>query len=181
MHIQELTLTHYRNYDKLQLQFDDKVNVIIGENAQGKTNLMEAIYVLAFSKSHRTPKDKELIQWDQDYAKIEGNILKRKQRFPLEIVLSSKGKKAKLNHLEQKRLSDYIGALNVVMFAPEDLNLVKGSPQIRRRFIDMEIGQIQPVYIYHLGQYQKVLKQRNHLLKLMQRRQADPTMHDLLT
>jgi DNA replication and repair protein RecF len=181
MHIQELTLTHYRNYDKLQLQFDDKVNVIIGENAQGKTNLMEAIYVLAFSKSHRTPKDKELIQWDQEYAKIEGNILKRKQRFPLEIVLSSKGKKAKLNHLEQKRLSDYIGALNVVMFAPEDLNLVKGSPQIRRRFIDMEIGQIQPVYIYHLGQYQKILKQRNHLLKLLQRRQADPTMLDVLT
>jgi DNA replication and repair protein RecF len=181
MHIQELTLTHYRNYDKLQLQFDDKVNVIIGENAQGKTNLMEAIYVLAFSKSHRTPKDKELIQWEQDYAKIEGSILKRKQRFPLEIVLSSKGKKAKLNHLEQKRLSDYIGALNVVMFAPEDLNLVKGSPQIRRRFIDMEIGQIQPVYIYHLGQYQKVLKQRNHLLKLLQRRQADTTMLDVLT
>ncbi|SNZ02216.1 DNA replication and repair protein RecF [Terribacillus aidingensis] len=181
MHIQELTLTHYRNYDKLQLQFDDKVNVIIGENAQGKTNLMEAIYVLAFSKSHRTPKDKELIQWDQEYAKIEGNISKRKQRFPLEIVLSSKGKKAKLNHLEQKRLSDYIGALNVVMFAPEDLNLVKGSPQIRRRFIDMEIGQIQPVYIYHLGQYQKILKQRNHLLKLLQRRQADPTMLDVLT
>ncbi|QXE01714.1 DNA replication/repair protein RecF [Terribacillus sp. DMT04] len=181
MHIQELTLTHYRNYDKLQLQFDDKVNVIIGENAQGKTNLMEAIYVLAFSKSHRTPKDKELIQWDQEYAKIEGNIIKRKQRIPLEIVLSSKGKKAKLNHLEQKRLSDYIGALNVVMFAPEDLNLVKGSPQIRRRFIDMEIGQIQPVYIYHLGQYQKILKQRNHLLKLLQRRQADPTMLDVLT
>jgi DNA replication and repair protein RecF len=181
MHIQELTLTHYRNYDKLQLQFDDKVNVIIGENAQGKTNLMEAIYVLAFSKSHRTPKDKELIQWDREYAKIEGNISKRKQRFPLEIVLSSKGKKAKLNHLEQKRLSDYIGALNVVMFAPEDLNLVKGSPQIRRRFIDMEIGQIQPVYIYHLGQYQKILKQRNHLLKLLQRRQADPTMLDVLT
>lgn len=182
MHIHELTLKNYRNYDELTLTFDDKVNVIIGENAQGKTNLMEAIYVLAFSKSHRTPRDKELIQWDQDYAKIVGSVYKRKQSFPLEIQFSSKGKKAKLNHIEQRRLSDYIGALNVVMFAPEDLNLVKGSPQIRRRFIDMEIGQIQPVYIYHLGQYQKILKQRNHLLKNLQRNQkADRTMLQVLT
>ena len=171
MHIQQLKLKNYRNYDVLDLTFDDKVNVIIGENAQGKTNLMEAIYVLAFTKSHRTPREKELIQWDKEYAKIEGSITKRNQSFPLEIIISTKGKKARSNHLEQKRLSDYIGALNVVMFAPEDLTLVKGPPKIRRHFIDMELGQIQPRYIYHLGQYQKVLKQRNHLLKQMQRNQ----------
>ncbi|WP_404450748.1 DNA replication/repair protein RecF [Virgibacillus necropolis] len=182
MHIQQLQLKNYRNYDVLDLAFDDKVNVIIGENAQGKTNLMEAIYVLAFSKSHRTPREKELIQWEKEYAKIEGKITKRNQSFPLEIIVSTKGKKAKLNHLEQKRLSDYIGALNVVMFAPEDLTLVKGPPQIRRRFIDMELGQIQPRYIYHLGQYQKVLKQRNHLLKQMQRnQQKDPAVLWVLT
>ncbi|MDL4840923.1 DNA replication/repair protein RecF [Aquibacillus rhizosphaerae] len=182
MHIHELTLKNYRNYNQLHLKFDDKINVIIGENAQGKTNLMEAIYVLAFSKSHRTPRDKELIQWEKEYAKIEGSIYKKKQSFPLEIQLTSKGKKAKLNHMEQRRLSDYIGAMNVVMFAPEDLNLVKGSPQIRRRFIDMEIGQIQPMYIYHLGQYLKVLKQRNHLLKNLQRNQkSDRTMLHVLT
>lgn len=182
MHIQQLQLKNYRNYDVLDLKFDDNVNVIIGENAQGKTNLMEAIYVLAFTKSHRTPREKELIQWEQEYAKIEGTINKRNQSFPLEIIISSKGKKAKLNHLEQRRLSDYIGALNVVMFAPEDLTLVKGPPQIRRRFIDMELGQIQPRYIYHLGQYQKVLKQRNHLLKQMQRSQKqDPSVLRVLT
>ncbi|WP_079710061.1 DNA replication/repair protein RecF [Paraliobacillus ryukyuensis] len=182
MHIQKLSLTNYRNYQDLSVSFDDKVNVIIGENAQGKTNLMEAIYVLAFSKSYRTPRDKELIQWNENYAKIEGKLYKRKQSFPLEIQFSNKGKKAKLNHLEQRRLSDYIGALNVVMFAPEDLNLVKGSPQVRRRFIDMEIGQIQPIYIYHLGQYQKILKQRNHLLKDLQRRKTtDRTMLEVLT
>ncbi|MFC0525946.1 DNA replication/repair protein RecF [Pontibacillus salicampi] len=182
MHIEEIALKQYRNYKDLHLQFDDKVNVIIGENAQGKTNLMEAIYVLAFSKSHRTPRDKELIMWDEEYGKIKGNVFKRKRKFPLEIVVSNKGKKAKLNHLEQKRLSDYIGALNVVMFAPEDLNLVKGSPQVRRRFIDMEIGQIQPAYIYHLGQYQKILKQRNHLLKEHQRKdKKDRTMLQVLT
>ncbi|HHU19595.1 MAG TPA: DNA replication/repair protein RecF [Bacilli bacterium] len=182
MYIKNLKLLHYRNYDELDLIFDNGINVIIGENAQGKTNLMEAIYLLAFTRSYRTSKDKELIQWDQNYAKIEGTIIKRNQQFPLEIQLSSKGKKAKLNHLEQRRLSDYIGALNVVMFAPEDLNLVKGNPQVRRRFIDMEIGQIQPVYIYHLGQYQKILKQRNHLLKSLQRKQTDNLiMLDVLT
>lgn len=182
MYIQKLHLNHYRNYPELSVTFDDKINVIIGENAQGKTNLMEAIYVLGFTKSHRTSKDKELIQWDQNYAKIEGGIYKRKQQFPLEIQITNKGKKAKLNHLEQKRLSDYIGALNIVMFAPEDLNLVKGSPQVRRRFIDMEIGQIQPVYIFHLGQYFKILKQRNHLLKQLQKqKKPDLTMLRVLT
>ncbi|WP_077329839.1 DNA replication/repair protein RecF [Virgibacillus siamensis] len=182
MHIEQLKLKNYRNYTELELTFDDKINVIIGENAQGKTNLMEAIYLLAFTKSHRTTREKELIQWEADYAKIEGRITKRSQSFPLEIVLSGKGKKAKLNRIEQKRLSDYIGTLNVVMFAPEDLTLVKGPPQIRRRFIDMELGQIQPKYIYHLGQFQKILKQRNHFLKQLQRNyQTDRTMLDVLT
>ncbi|WP_163969265.1 DNA replication/repair protein RecF [Oceanobacillus halotolerans] len=182
MFIDQLTLKHYRNYEKLDVTFDDKINVIIGENAQGKTNLMEAIYVLAFTKSHRTPREKELIQWNEEYGKIEGRLTKRNQSIPLEIILSTRGKKAKLNHLEQKRLSDYIGAFNVVMFAPEDLTLVKGPPQIRRRFIDMELGQIQPRYIYHLGQYQKILKQRNMLLKQMQRKEVqDKTMLSVLT
>lgn len=182
MHIEQLKLNNYRNYDELTINFDHKINVIIGENAQGKTNLMEAIYVLAFTKSYRTPREKELIKWDKEYAKMEARVTKRNQTFPLEIVLTNKGKKAKLNRLEQKRLSDYIGSLNVVMFAPEDLTLVKGSPQIRRRFIDMELGQIQPSYIYHLGQYQKILKQRNHLLKQLQRKQTiDQVMLQVLT
>lgn len=182
MHIEQLNLRNYRNYEQLDIRFDNKINVIIGENAQGKTNLMEAIYVLAFTKSHRTSREKELIRWDADFAKIEGQIAKQTQSFPLEIVISPKGKKAKLNRIEQKRLSDYIGAFNVVMFAPEDLTLVKGAPHIRRRFIDMELGQIQPRYIYHLTQYMKILKQRNHLLRQMQRGQAnDPVMLDILT
>ncbi|SHG72921.1 AAA family ATPase, partial [Ornithinibacillus halophilus] len=147
MYIDRLNLKNYRNYQQLEISFDDKINVIIGENAQGKTNLMEAIYLLAFTKSHRTSREKELIKWDEEFAKIEGRITKRNQNFPLEIIISTKGKKAKLNRIEQKRLSDYIGSLNVVMFAPEDLTLVKGAPQIRRRFIDMELGQIQPRYI----------------------------------
>ncbi|MGM8212872.1 DNA replication/repair protein RecF [Virgibacillus sp. W0430] len=182
MHIDQLKLRNYRNYEKLDLSFDDKINVIIGENAQGKTNLMEAIYVMAFTRSYRTPRDNELIQWDKDFCKIEGMIHKGDRSFPLEMIFHDKGKKAKRNRIEQKRLSAYIGALNIVMFAPEDLALVKGSPQLRRRFIDMELGQIQPAYIYHLGQYQKILKQRNHLLKQLQRqKQQDITMLHILT
>jgi len=182
MHIKQLKLNKFRNYEKLDVLFDHKINVIIGENAQGKTNLMESIYVLAFSRSYRTSRERELIMWEKDYAKIEGNITKKNDTFPLEIIISKLGKKARKNKLEQKRLSDYIGALNVVMFAPEDLTIVKGSPQIRRRFIDMELGQIQPSYIYHLGQYQKVLKQRNHLLKKIQRgKLQDRTFLQILT
>lgn len=182
MYLEELQLRNFRNYDEHSITFDNKVNVIIGENAQGKTNLMEAIYVLAFTKSHRTSKEKELIQWEKDFAKIEGRVTRRNQSVPLEIVISKKGKKAKLNRLEQKRLSDYIGAINVVMFAPEDLTLVKGPPHTRRRFIDMELGQIQPAYIYHLSKYQKVLKQRNQMLKQIRYQEtSDHMMLDVLT
>src|SRR5699024_462506 len=158
MYLEELQLRNFRNYDEHSITFDNKVNVIIGENAQGKTNLMEAIYVLAFTKSHRTSKEKELIQWEKDFAKIEGRVTRRTQSDPLEIVISKRGKKAKRNRLEQKQLSDYSGAVNVVMFAPEDLTQGKGPPHTQRRFINMELGQIHPAYNYHLSKYQKVLK-----------------------
>lgn len=165
MYIERLELKDFRNYDSIELDFSSEINVFIGENAQGKTNLMESLYVLSMAKSHRTSNDKELIRWEADYGKIKGGIQKKYGRLPLELVLSKKGKKAKVNHLEQTKLSNYIGQLNVVMFAPEDLYLVKGSPQVRRRFLDMEIGQISPVYLHDLLQFQKVLKQRNHILK----------------
>ncbi|PYZ96264.1 DNA replication/repair protein RecF [Alteribacter lacisalsi] len=183
MHINELALKNYRNYPEATLTFENEVNVIIGENAQGKTNLMEAIYVLALAKSHRTPRDKELIRWDQDFARIQGKLTKRTGPLQMEVVFSEKGKKVKLNHLEKKRLSDYIGTCNIVMFAPEDLNLVKGSPQVRRRFLDMELGQINNVYLYHLARFHKILKQRNQLLKNLQksRKDYDETMLDVMT
>ncbi|WP_251554398.1 DNA replication/repair protein RecF [Neobacillus muris] len=182
MHIESLALKNYRNYEELSIGFENKVNVILGENAQGKTNVMESIYVLAMAKSHRTSNDKDLIRWDQDYAKIEGRVQKQHSSLPLQLVISKKGKKAKLNHIEQQKLSQYVGNMNVVMFAPEDLNLVKGSPQIRRRFIDMEIGQISPIYLHDMSQYQKILQQRNHFLKMMQlKKQTDETMLEILT
>ncbi|WP_071393105.1 DNA replication/repair protein RecF [Bacillus tuaregi] len=182
MFIKQLQLKNYRNYEELDIQFENKVNVILGENANGKTNVMESIYVLAMAKSHRTSNDKELILWDKDYAKIEGRVQKHNGALPMELIISKKGKKAKCNHIEQKKLSQYVGNMNVVMFAPEDLNLVKGSPQVRRRFIDMEIGQISPVYLHDISQLNKVLQQRNHYLKQLQtKKQKDETMLDILT
>ncbi|MBA9028085.1 DNA replication/repair protein RecF [Peribacillus huizhouensis] len=182
MYIEQLKLKNYRNYIDMELHFENKVNVILGENAQGKTNVMESIFVLAMAKSHRTSNDKELIRWDEEYAKIDGRVKKRNTSIPLELVISKKGKKAKSNHIEQQKLSQYVGNMNVVMFAPEDLHLVKGSPQGRRRFIDMEIGQVSPVYLHDMSQYQKILQQRNHYLKLLQtRKQVDKAMLDVLT
>jgi DNA replication and repair protein RecF len=182
MYIEHLVLKDYRNYENLKIEFENKVNVILGENAQGKTNVMESLYVLAMAKSHRTSNDKDLIRWDQEYAKIEGRLQKTYGSIPMQLVISKKGKKAKVNHIEQQKLSQYVGNMNVVMFAPEDLNLVKGSPQIRRRFIDMEIGQVSPIYLHDMSQYQKILQQRNHYLKMMQiQKKSDEAMLEILT
>lgn len=181
MYVKELSLIHYRNYEQLKLSFDPTIHLFIGDNAQGKTNILESLHVLALAKSHRTSKDKEWISWNQDYAVIQGIIEKKHSTVPLELQISAKGKKAKVNRIEQKKLSDYIGVLNVVMFAPEDLELVKGSPQVRRRFIDMEMGQISSVYLHYLAHYYKILQQRNALLKDWNKRKENSTMVDIFT
>ena len=166
MKLKSLKLTNFRNYAEQKLCFNQNLNVFLGNNAQGKTNLLESIYLLALTRSHRTFKDKELIGPEQDFAKLTAEIENNKGQMMLEVELTSHGKKTKVNHLEQAKLSNYIGKLNVVLFAPEDLELIKGSPMQRRKFIDMELGQIKPLYVYHLNQYQKTLKQRNQLLKM---------------
>lgn len=165
MRLNDIQLEHYRNYDQLALDFPKSLNIILGENAQGKTNLLESINVLAMTRSHRTSNEKELINWQSDFARITGTVQKKTTKVPLELLLSAKGRKTKVNHIEQKKLSSYVGQLNVILFAPEDLSLVKGSPQIRRKFLDMELGQINPIYLYDLVQYQTILKQRNQYLK----------------
>lgn len=165
MYLENIALQNFRNYELAELSFSPSINVLIGENAQGKTNLIESIYFLAMSRSHRTARDRELIRWDSEFAKVNGKLKKRSHSVPMEIILSKRGKIAKLNHLEQKKLSNYIGQLNVILFAPEDLSLVKGSPSVRRKFIDMELGQMNKIYLHHLAQYQQILKQRNQFLK----------------
>ncbi|WP_047153328.1 DNA replication/repair protein RecF [Aneurinibacillus tyrosinisolvens] len=179
MILKELELTHYRNLEQIQVRFDDPIILFVGPNAQGKTNLLESIYVLAMAKSHRTSKDKELIRWDESFARLSCRVERRHGPLGLDIQLTARGKKAKINGLEQRKLSDYIGAMNVVMFAPEDLNIVKGSPHVRRRFLDMEIGQVSPTYLYHISQYQKIVQQRNQAMKELQQRKQFREMLDV--
>lgn len=180
MLLRQLSLNHYRNIESLELNTDSKVNIFVGANAQGKTNLLESIYVLALTKSHRTHQEKELIGWEKEDAHIQGKVQKKYGDYTLDLTMSSRGKRAGINGLEQKKLSEFIGTLNVVMFAPEDLNIVKGTPGIRRRFLDMEIGQIHPGYLHHLLQYQRTLVQRNNYLKnIQQKMKHDPYMLDV--
>jgi DNA replication and repair protein RecF len=161
----KFSLSHYRNYKEIEIKTDSNVNIFVGPNAQGKTNLLEAIYVMALTKSHRTHQDKELISWNAEQTYLHAELNKKYGDCKLDLMITPKGKKAKINGLEQRKLSNFIGAMNVVMFAPEDLEIVKGTPGVRRRFLDMEIGQVQPTYLYDLSQYQKILLQRNNFLK----------------
>ncbi|MCL6452861.1 MAG: DNA replication/repair protein RecF [Alicyclobacillus sp.] len=165
MKIRELTLENFRNYEDQTVEFQDGVNVFIGDNAQGKTNALEAIHMLAVGKSHRTARDPDCIRAGQLRAVVSGAVTVRNSQASLRVELTQGGKRAFVNGLSQAKLSDYVGRFQVVLFAPEDLQLIKGGPAQRRRFIDMELGQTHPSYLYHLGKYQRTLAQRNRLLK----------------
>ena len=168
MWLKNLSIKQFRNYRDVEVNFNPKLNVFVGRNAQGKTNLLESIYFLALTRSHRTKTDKNLIQFEQEQLQVSGILKKKTTSIPLEIDLTQKGRITKVNHLKQARLSDYIGHMNVVLFAPEDLQLVKGAPAIRRKFIDIELGQIKPIYLSDLSSYNHILKQRNTYLKSTQ-------------
>ncbi len=175
MHIEKIHLRNYRNYETLTLDFSPKINVFIGENAQGKTNLLEAIYFMAVGKSFRTSKDGDLIEIEKEGAYVKLLLSKNKdQQKRIEIGLDrSKNKKCKVNGVPLDRMSELLGTLNVVIFSPEDLQIIKQGPSQRRDFIDGDLSQITPKYHFLLNQYQKILKQRNQALKLKQYRKVD--------
>lgn len=182
MRLSNLELLNFRNYENLSLVFEKDLVIFLGENAQGKTNVLEAIYALAMTRSHRTTHEQELIEWQKKEANVRGTIEKKSHKVLLDVCFTKKGRRTKINHLEQKKLSSYVGQMNVILFAPEDLALVKGTPQLRRKFLDMEIGQISPVYLHNLVQYQHVLKQRNLYLKqLAETKKADELYLTILT
>lgn len=168
MKLKQIELKNFRNYEDLKLDFHPNLNIFLGQNAQGKTNILEAIHFLALTRSHRTSHDKELIRWSGQEMKVSGLVEKAHATVPLEVQLSSKGRIAKANHLKENRLADYIGQLKILMFAPENLELVKGSPATRRRFMDIELGQIHAVYLYDSMRYNRALKERNAYLKFDQ-------------
>lgn len=165
MYLSKFSLEFYRNYPNLDVDFSRDVNIFLGQNAQGKTNLLESIYFLGLTRSHRTSNDKELIEFDADFARIKGHLHQSQIELDLEVRVTPKGKIAYINHLEQAKLSNYIGKMTAILFSPEDLNLIKGSPAIRRRFMDLEFGQISAEYLYFISQYRQVLKQKNNYLK----------------
>ena len=166
MHIRALKLKNYRNYEHVSVYFSPGVNIIYGENAQGKTNLIEAIYMSATSRSHRLAKDGEIVRIGQEEAHIHLAFEKDEVDEVIDIHLKKRGKKRiAVNKMPIKKLSELFGMVHVIMFSPEDLALIKNGPKERRRFVDMELSQLNPVYMYYLSHYHKVLKQRNSLLK----------------
>lgn len=170
MYIKEIKLTHFRNYKDLYLSFDTNLNIIYGDNAQGKTNILEAIYMCATSKSHRTSISKEMIELGFDEGHIQLVIVSDQQEIIIDVHLNQSGKKnIAINKLSIKKLEELLGCLHVIMFSPEDLNLIKSGPSQRRRFIDIELSQLNGVYYHYLHQFHKLLKQRNALLKQCQK------------
>lgn len=166
MYIKNLMLINYRNYKELNVEFRNGVNVFIGDNAQGKTNILEAIYYCAFAKSHRTSKDKELIHWNNDNSFVSLRVGNNRLDKKIDINILKDGKKAiKVNSIKINKIGELFGNFNVVMFSPEDLKIIKESPGIRRRFLDMELCQLNNKYYYNLVQYNKVINQRNIVLK----------------
>ena len=133
MYLDHFTIKDFRNLEKLDMEFDPNVNIFVGNNAQGKTNILEAIYFLALTRSHRTNSDSELIRFGCEYATLLGKVHKKQVDINLRVAIAKKGKKVWINRIEQSKLSKYIGQLNAILFSPEDLSLVKGAPSLRQR------------------------------------------------
>lgn len=166
MIIQSLELNNFRNYQSLKLEFDRGTNIFYGDNAQGKTNILEAIYVSGTTKSHKGNKDKEMIRFSEEEAHIRTRIEKKGISYLVDIHLKkNKTKGIAVNGIPIKKASELFGIVNFIFFSPEDLNIIKNGPAERRRFIDMELCQLDKCYLYDLVNYNKVIHQRNKLLK----------------
>ncbi|XMB86419.1 DNA replication/repair protein RecF [Mycoplasmatota bacterium WC44] len=182
MIINKINVRNFRCIENANLRFNDNLNIVVGNNGQGKTSLLESIYLLAFTKSHKTSHEKEVIKTDADFCKVDGNVKFHNYDSKFVIILTKKSKKVKINEIVEKKMSEYIGNINVVMFSPEDLAIIKGDPATKRRFIDVELGQTSPLYIHDLLMYRKILKQRNELLKKIQKNEInDHVLLDVIT
>ena len=166
MIIKSLELLDYRNYENLQMSFDEGINILYGDNAQGKTSILESIYVCATTKSHRGSKDKEMIRFGNEDSHIRMYVEKDKIEHKIDIHLKkNKTKGAAVDGIPIKKSSELMGMINVVFFSPEDLAIIKSGPAERRHFIDMELCQLNKVYLHDISSYNKVVNQRNNLLK----------------
>lgn len=168
MIIKSLELADFRNYESLEISFDKGTNILYGDNAQGKTNILEAIYISATTKSHKGSKDKEIINFNKDEAHIRTYLLKNEDEIRVDMHLrKNKSKGIAIDGQKIKKAAELLGLLNVVFFSPEDLGIIKNGPSERRRFADMELCQLDNFYLYNLNHYNKIINQRNKLLKDM--------------
>lgn len=167
MILTKLKLANFRNYKKVTIQFQKNLNIFIGQNGQGKTNILESIYILAITKSHRSGIETNLIKIGELSSKIIGTIKEDKIITDLEVDISPIHKKVLINQNEIKKISNYIGKINVIMFCPDDLDLLKKSPVTRRNYLNIEISQLNNQYLKCLNEYNKLLKTRNEYLKFL--------------
>lgn len=166
MIIKSMELEQFRNYEHINIVFDARTNILFGDNAQGKTNILEAAYMSGTSKSHKGAKDKDMIRFGNDEAHIRTIIEKDEREYQIDLHLRAGRKKGiAINQIPVKRAAELLGILNIVVFSPEDLNIIKNGPAERRRFIDIELCQLDKIYLSDLGNYQKIITQRNKLLK----------------
>ena len=166
MNVESIRLINFRNYDELNIKLNDKINVFIGKNAQGKTNLLESIYICATGRSFRTNRDKEIINLNRNQAYIGTEIKTNGIKKFIEIKMEKgKQKRIRINKVELTNLKELNSGLRVVFFSPDNLKLIKGGPSERREFLDYSISQTKPIYRYNISKYNKVLFQRNNLLK----------------
>lgn len=164
MYINKIKLTNFRNYDEQEIELGKKINVFYGDNAQGKTNIIEAIFLCSIGKSFRTNKESELIKFNKYISSVYIEYEKSDRDGKIKIDLNNK-KNIYINGIKIKKLSELLGNINTVIFTPDDINILKDGPQKRRRFLDIMIGQLRPNYIHILNMYNKTLEQRNNYLK----------------
>lgn len=167
MKIDKLCLKNFRNYDNLEIVFNNRLNILIGNNAQGKTNILESIYFLSITKSFLGAHDKNIIKKDQIFSSVKANILRNDGKKKLSLLLNENGKKLEVNDKEIKKHSDYIGNLKVIIFNPDNLRIIKDGPSNRRKFLNIEISQLYKKYINILNEFNVILKQRNEYLKII--------------
>lgn len=166
MYVKNLKLNNFRNYDNLSIDFDKGINILYGDNGQGKTNILEAIYVCGTTKSHKGSKEKDIIKIDKEESHIKLLLDRRNIEHTIDMHLKrNKTKGVAINKIPIKRTSELFGIINIIFFSPEDLNLIKNGPAERRKFIDFELSQLDKVYLHDLTNYNKIVTQRNNLLK----------------
>lgn len=168
MIIKSMELKNFRNYEDLKISFDEGTNILFGDNAQGKTNILEAVYMSGTSRSHKGSKDKEMIRFGEQEAHIRTIVVKNEKEYQIDMHLkNSRSKGIAINRVPIRKASELFGILNMVFFSPEDLNIIKNGPAERRKFLDAELCQLDKIYLADLTTYNKLLNQRNKLLKDM--------------